>query len=110
MRWSELHNSYEGVGEEQAIGYFTDGCRDGTLMKHKLNRTEPKTMTEFMVIADKYATADFAARVQFAEAMPAAGQSQPISGQSSHHNRDCHSKRKDERHDNKYGSKQVATV
>jgi hypothetical protein len=25
-RWSELRNSYEGVGEEQAIGYFTDGC------------------------------------------------------------------------------------
>jgi hypothetical protein len=65
MRWSELHNSYEGVGEEQAIGYFTDGCRDGTLMKHKLNRTEPKTMTEFMAIADKYATGNFVARVQF---------------------------------------------
>jgi hypothetical protein len=24
-RWSELRNSCEGVGEEQAIGYFTDG-------------------------------------------------------------------------------------
>jgi hypothetical protein len=54
-RWSELRNSCEGVGEEQAIGYFTDGCREGTLMKHKLHRAEPKTMAEFMVIADKYA-------------------------------------------------------
>jgi hypothetical protein len=26
-RWSELRNSCKGVGEEQAIGYFMDGCR-----------------------------------------------------------------------------------
>jgi hypothetical protein len=32
-------------------------------MKHKLNRAEPKTMTEFMAIVDKYASADSAARV-----------------------------------------------
>jgi hypothetical protein len=42
--------------------------------------------------------------------VPAAGQSQPTSGQGEHHNRDHHGKRKDERHDNKYGSKQVAVV
>jgi hypothetical protein len=52
-RWSELRNSCKVVGKEQTIGYFTDGCRDGTLMKHKLNRAEPKTMTEFMAIVDK---------------------------------------------------------
>jgi hypothetical protein len=51
------------VGEEQAISYFTDGCREGTLMKHKLHRAEPRTMDEFMAIADKYASADSAARV-----------------------------------------------
>jgi hypothetical protein len=107
-RWSELCNSCEGVGEEQAIGYFTDGCRDGTLMKHKLNRAEPKTMTEFMAIADKYATADSAARVQSAEAAPAVGQTQSASGQNAHHNRDYHGERKDEWHDNMYGSKQVS--
>jgi hypothetical protein len=28
-RWSELHNSCKGVGEEPAIEYFTDGCREG---------------------------------------------------------------------------------
>jgi hypothetical protein len=42
--------------------------------------------------------------------VPATGQSQPTSGQGKHHNRDHHGKRKDERHDNKYGSKQVAVV
>jgi hypothetical protein len=79
-------------------------------MKHKLNRAEPKTMAKFMVIADKYASADFAARVQFAESGPATGQSQSASGQGGHHNRDRHGKSKDKRHDNKYGSKQVAIV
>jgi hypothetical protein len=43
------------VGKEQAIGYFTDGCREGNLLKNKLHRTEPKTMAEFIAIADKYA-------------------------------------------------------
>jgi hypothetical protein len=109
-RWSELHNSCEGVGEEQAIGYFTDGCRKGTLMKHKLHRAKPKTMAEFMAIADKYASADSAARVQYDESGLAAGQAHPTPGQGGHHNCDRHGKRKDERHDNKYGSKQVAAV
>jgi hypothetical protein len=109
-RWSELCNSCEGVGEEQAIGYFMDGCREGTLLKHKLHRAELKTMADFMAIADKYASAAFAARVQYIELAPAGGQSQPASGQGGHHNHDHHSKRKDERHDNKYGSKQVAAV
>jgi hypothetical protein len=63
------------VGEEQAISYFTDGCREGTLLKHKLHRTEPKTMANFMAIADKYTSADSAARVQYTEPAPAAGQS-----------------------------------
>jgi hypothetical protein len=83
-RWSELRNSCEGVGEEQAIGYFTDGCREGTLLKHKLHRAEPKSMADFMVIADKYASADSAARVQCVERAPAGNQSQPAAGQGGH--------------------------
>jgi hypothetical protein len=98
------------VGEEQAIGYFTNGCGEGTLLKHKLHRTEPKTMADFIAIADKYASVDSAARVQYIEPAPAGGQSQPASGQDGHHNRDRHCKKNDERHDNKYGSKQVAAV
>jgi hypothetical protein len=58
MRWTELRNSCEGVHEVQAIQHFTEGCRDGTMLKHKLMRTEPATMAELMAIADKYATAD----------------------------------------------------
>jgi hypothetical protein len=51
------------VGQEQAIGYFTDRCREGALLKRKLHRAEPKSMADFMVIADKYASIDSAARV-----------------------------------------------
>jgi hypothetical protein len=64
-------------------------------MKHKINRAEPKTMNEFMEIANKYTAANSTARVQFAEAGLTAGQSQPASGQNGHHNHDHHGKRKD---------------
>jgi hypothetical protein len=67
-------------------------------------------MTDFMAIADKYASADSTTRVQYLEPALAEGQSQPASGQGGHHNRDHHGKRKDERHHNKYGSKQVVAV
>ena len=57
-RWAELRNSCEGVHEVQAIEYFTAGCREGTLLKHRFPRDEPATLDELLIIADKYATAD----------------------------------------------------
>ena len=57
-RWAEFRNSCEGVHEVQAIEYFTAGCREGTLLKHKLLCDEPETLDELLIIADKYATAD----------------------------------------------------
>ena len=42
----------------QAIEYFTAGCREGTLLKHKLLCDEPETLDELLIIADKYSTAD----------------------------------------------------
>ena len=51
-RWTELRNSCEGVHEVQAIQYFISGCRDGTLLKHKLLRSEPATMATLMMTAD----------------------------------------------------------
>ena len=53
--WAELRNSCEGVHEVQAIEYFTAGCREGTLLKHKLLCDEPTTLDELLIIADKYA-------------------------------------------------------
>ena len=57
-RWAELHNSCEGMHKVQAIEYFTAGCREGTLLKHKLLCDKPETLDELLIIADKYATAD----------------------------------------------------
>ena len=37
----------------QAIEYFTAGCREGTLLKHKLLCDEPTTLDELLVIAEE---------------------------------------------------------
>ena len=58
MRSAELRNSYDDVHEVQAIEYFTAGCREGTLLKHKLLCDEPETLDELLIIAYKYATTD----------------------------------------------------
>ncbi|KAI5015614.1 hypothetical protein ZWY2020_057004 [Hordeum vulgare] len=63
-RWTELCNSSERVHEVQAIEYFIDGCRDGTLLKHKLMCAEPTSLAVLMAKADKYATDDSAMRIK----------------------------------------------
>ncbi|KAE8772514.1 Endoglucanase 3 [Hordeum vulgare] len=63
-KWTELRNSCEGVHEVQAIQYFIDGCRDGTLLKHKLMCSEPTSLAVLMAKADKYATTDSVMRVK----------------------------------------------
>ena len=75
-RWTELRNSCEGVHEVQAIQYFVSGCRDGTLLKHKLLRSEPATMATLMVTADKYANTDSAMKIQVA--LDEAGKAKPV--------------------------------
>ena len=59
-RWSNLRNCCEWVTESQAIEFFNNGCRENTLLKHKILRVNPQTMTELMSIADAYAMADSA--------------------------------------------------
>ena len=44
--------------EVQAIEYFTTGCREGTLLKHRLLCDEPATLDELLTVEDKYATVD----------------------------------------------------
>ncbi|KAI4983753.1 hypothetical protein ZWY2020_025619 [Hordeum vulgare] len=62
--WTELRNFCEGVREVQAIQYFNNGYRDGTLLKHKLVCSEPTSLAVLMAKADKYTTADSAMRVK----------------------------------------------
>nr|XP_020183930.1 uncharacterized protein LOC109769600 [Aegilops tauschii subsp. strangulata] len=75
-RWTELRNSCEGVHEVQAIQYFINGCRDGTLLKHKLLRSEPATMAALMVTVDKHANADSTMKIQVA--LDEAGKAKPV--------------------------------
>ncbi|KAI5000294.1 hypothetical protein ZWY2020_004883 [Hordeum vulgare] len=63
-RRTELRNSGEGVHEVQAIQYFIDGCRDDTLLKHKLMCSEPTSLVVLMDKTDKYAMDDSAMRVK----------------------------------------------
>ncbi|KAE8807402.1 Endoglucanase 3 [Hordeum vulgare] len=72
-RWSVLRPtmdrvasgcSYAGVYEVQAIQYFIEGYRYGTLLKHKLMCSEPTTLSELMAKADKYATDDSVMRIK----------------------------------------------
>ncbi|KAI4987835.1 hypothetical protein ZWY2020_028593 [Hordeum vulgare] len=63
-RRTEVRNSCEGVHEVHAIQYFIDGCRDDTLLKHKLMCSEPTSLAVLMAKVDKYATADSAMRVK----------------------------------------------
>ena len=60
----------------QAIEYFTAGCREGTLLKHKLLRSEPATMAALMVTADRYANTDSAMKIQVA--LDEAGKAKPV--------------------------------
>ena len=117
MRRTELRNNCEGVHEVQAIQFFTDGCRDGTLLKHKLMRAEPETVAQMMAIADKYATAQASMRVPIrldAEGRVISNE-QPkkvdeggagSSKRHSHH----HGKRKEPQAEEPAGSQQVAAV
>ena len=107
-RWTKLRNSCEGVHEVQAIQYFVSGCRDGTLLKHKLLRSEPATIAALMVMADKYANADSAMKIQVA--LDEAGKAKPVpppkpAGESSRQQHHQNNKRKADqpaqRHDNR---------
>src|ERR1041385_1195353 len=62
QRWIKLRNTCEGVHEIQAIQYFTDGCLDGSLLKHKLLRKEITSLVDLMRIANSFATSDSAMR------------------------------------------------
>ncbi|KAE8806137.1 Endoglucanase 3 [Hordeum vulgare] len=108
-RWTELHNSYEGVHEVRAIKYFVKGYRARTLLKHKLVCLEPTRLAELMAKGDKYATTDSAmwikvtatgkAAVPLATPKPAAD----VRGQENN-------KRKADHTNPRYGSKKVATM
>ena len=54
-RWSTMRNSCEGAIESQAITWFAQGCRHGTML---WQREMPTTLAETIKIADMYALGD----------------------------------------------------
>ena len=52
-RWSNIRNSCEGVIESQAIAWFAQGCRHGTMLWQRLQREMPATLAETIKIVDK---------------------------------------------------------
>jgi hypothetical protein len=57
-RWCTMHNSCEGVVESQAIMWFAQGCRHGTMLWQKLQREMPATLAKTIRIANSYALGD----------------------------------------------------
>ena len=56
--WSAMRNSCEGVTEGQAVSWFAEGCRHGSMLWQKLRRDQPTTLAETIWIADNYALGD----------------------------------------------------
>ncbi|KAE8809260.1 Endoglucanase 3 [Hordeum vulgare] len=109
-RWTELCNSYEGVHEVQAIQYFIYGCRDGTLLKHKLMCSDPTSLTVLMAKADKYAMADSAMRVKVTasdKVVPTPATPKPAGDNGGGQN---NNKRKADQLDSRSNNKLVASV
>ena len=117
-RWTGLRNSCEGIPEFQAVQYFIQGCRDQTLLKHKLLRKNPKTMAHLMAIADEYATADAgmtnpirldeAGRIITTEPAARRSRTEAQEGRSTRRDSDASGKRKST--DDRVESKVVATT
>ncbi|KAK1647021.1 hypothetical protein QYE76_064826 [Lolium multiflorum] len=117
-RWCEMRNSCEGVHEIQAVGFFMAGCRQNTMLWHKLRRSEPKTMAALMAIADKYALAEGTSSTP-AEISPApsrrdnnkSAEHKPAEGGHHGSRRDNYrGKRHSDQPDRRYGSAHVAAM
>ena len=57
-RWSQMRNSCEGVVEAQAISWFAQWCRHGSMLWQRLQREMPTTLAETIKIVDMYALGD----------------------------------------------------
>mgnify|MGYP005979871687 CR=1 FL=1 len=108
-RWCNLRNSCEGVIESQAIAWFAQGCRYGSVLWQRLQRDMPTTLAETIRIADSYALGD----PTQPELMSADHREQQdhyardLAGSS---RRDFRGRRREERPDYRYNSAQVAAV
>ena len=57
-RWTQTRNSCEGVVDAQAISWFANGCRHGSMLWQRVRRSMPTTLAETIRIADSHALGD----------------------------------------------------
>jgi hypothetical protein len=57
QRWSIIKNSAEDVSDERAIDAFSVGLHHSDLME-ELGRTKPRTVSELMEIANRFANGE----------------------------------------------------
>jgi hypothetical protein len=97
--------------EQQAIMWFAQGCRHGTMLWQKLQRDMPATLAETIKIADSYALGD-----PLQPTLDSQGQGQTqrnnnnAGGSGQFYRPDNRNKRRDDMQDYQYGSSQVAAV
>jgi hypothetical protein len=97
--------------EQQAIMWFAQGCRHGTMLWQKLQRDMPARLAETIKIADSYALGD-----PLQPTLDSQGQGQTqrnnnnAGGSGQFYRPDNRNKRRDDKQDYRYGSSQVAAV
>ena len=110
-RWSTIRNSCEGVIESQAITWFAQGCRHGTMLWQRFQREMPATLAETIKIADMYALGDpthpMLTSVEPSKAYPA---NDGVRSYRRNDRQDPGNKRREDRPDYRYGSNKVAAV
>jgi hypothetical protein len=55
QRWSVIQNSAEDVSDERAIDVFLVGLRHSDLVEEIIGRTKPRTVSELMEVANRFA-------------------------------------------------------
>jgi hypothetical protein len=106
-----FRNSCEGVVEMQAIMWFAQGCRHGTMLWQKLQRDMSTTLAETIRITDSYALGDPTQPTLDSQGQ---GQNQRnnnnAGGFGQFYRPDNRNKRRDDRQDYRYGSAQVVAI
>src|SRR3954469_25162792 len=110
-RWCTMRNSCEGVIESQAIAWFAQGCRHGSVLWQMLQRDMPASLAETIRIADSYALGDPTQPLLMSSDGMTETQIYNAAGSQRRQVRaEYRSKRRDERPDYRYGSIQVAAM
>ena len=103
-----MRNSCVGVDESQAISWFAQGCRHGTMLWQRLQREMQPSLAETIRIADMYALGDPSQPTL--DSVEPSRKQQGNQGPRRGDRSDYRYKRREDRIDFRYGLNQVAAV